>query len=246
MLYSIIGWVYESFICSVAHRKFINRGFLNGPYCPIYGCGAILVVLVLGRVSNPILLFLLGAVLTCSLEYLTSFFMEVLFHSRWWDYSDKRFNINGRVCLEGAVVFGAFSALLVKVIHPLISGYTDLIPMTAFHIMNGILLVLFISDIIITLGGFSSFNRKLKDASALFEQARVEFDEKLHDFSGSFTDALSEHLLSNESYQRLIGNINKQQRRMLKAFPRFKSVKYNSTLVTLRQHVASRKWKKKK
>lgn len=251
MLYSIIGWVYESFICSVAHKKFINRGFLNGPYCPIYGWGAILVILVLGRIGNPILLFLLGALLTCSLEYLTSLIMELLFHARWWDYSNKRFNINGRVCLEGAIVFGAFSALLVKVIHPLIIKYTDLIPMTAFHIMNGILLALFVADTIITLGGFSGFNNKLKEASALLEQARTEFGEKLSDnLSGKLTDKwsekLSEYILSNESYQRLISNINKQQRRMLKAFPSFKSIRYENTLTTLRQHVSNHKWRKNK
>ena len=76
MIYSIIGWVYESTICSIGQRKLINRGFLNGPYCPIYGTGAVLVLLVLGRIQNPVLLFFAGAALTCSLEYLTSWLME--------------------------------------------------------------------------------------------------------------------------------------------------------------------------
>ena len=115
MIYSIIGWVYESTICSIGHRKLINRGFLNGPYCPIYGTGAVLVLLVLGRIQNPVLLFFAGAVVTCSLEYLTSWLMEKLFHARWWDYSKRKFNIDGRVCLIGAVVFGAFSVVLVLV-----------------------------------------------------------------------------------------------------------------------------------
>lgn len=78
MIYSVIGWVYESTICSIGQRKLINRGFLNGPYCPIYGTGAVLVLLVLGRIQNPVLLFFAGAVLTCSLEYLTSWLMEKL------------------------------------------------------------------------------------------------------------------------------------------------------------------------
>lgn len=251
MLYSIIGWVYESFICSVSHKKFINRGFLNGPYCPIYGWGAILVILALGRIENPILLFFLGTFLTCSLEYVTSFVMELLFHARWWDYSDKRFNINGRICLEGAIVFGTFSVLLIKVIHPFIIKYTDMIPILAFHIMNAILFVLFVADITITLGGFSGFNKKLIEASALFEQVRSDLEEKLSEnHSGKLTDKwserVSERILDNEAYQRLINNINKQQRRMLKAFPSFKSINYENTLTAVRQHVASRKWKKKK
>ena len=116
MIYSIIGWVYESTICSIGHRKLINRGFLNGPVCPIYGTGAVLVLLVLGRIQNPVLLFFAGALVTCSLEYLTSWLMEKLFHARWWDYSKRKFNIGGRVCLIGAVVFGAFSVVLVLVL----------------------------------------------------------------------------------------------------------------------------------
>ena len=115
MIYSVIGWIYESTICSIGQRKLINRGFLNGPYCPIYGTGAVLVLLVLGRIQNPVLLFFAGAVLTCSLEYLTSWLMEKLFHARWWDYSKRKFNIGGRVCLIGAVVFGAFSVVLILV-----------------------------------------------------------------------------------------------------------------------------------
>ena len=115
MIYSVIGWVYESTICSIGQRKLINRGFLNGPYCPIYGTGAVLVLLVLGRIQNPVLLFFAGAVLTCSVEYLTSWLMEKLFHARWWDYSKRKCNIGGRVCLIGAVVFGAFSVVLILV-----------------------------------------------------------------------------------------------------------------------------------
>ena len=111
MIYSVIGWVYESTICSIGQRKLINRGFLNGPYCPIYGTGAVLVLLVLGRIQNPVLLFFAGAVLTCSLEYLTSWLMEKLFHARWWDYSKRKFNIGGRVCLIGAIVFCGARAL---------------------------------------------------------------------------------------------------------------------------------------
>ena len=126
MIYSVVGWIYESILCSVAQKKFINRGFLNGPYCPIYGSGAVLVILVLGKLTNPFLLFFAGALLTCSLEYLTSFVMEKLFHARWWDYSKRKFNINGRVCLIGAVVFGAFSTVLVLWIHPLVTKLTDL------------------------------------------------------------------------------------------------------------------------
>lgn len=95
MIYSVVGWIYETTLCSITDRHFVNRGFLNGPYCPIYGSGALLDVLILGRIENPFLLFILGVLVTCSLEYLTSYVMEKLFKARWWDYSDKKFNIGG-------------------------------------------------------------------------------------------------------------------------------------------------------
>ncbi|HHY52695.1 MAG TPA: putative ABC transporter permease, partial [Clostridiales bacterium] len=97
VFYSILGWVYETILCSTLEKRFINRGFLNGPYCPIYGFGALIVIVTLRSVENVVLLFLMAAVLTSTLEYITSWGMEKLFHARWWDYSHKKWNINGRV-----------------------------------------------------------------------------------------------------------------------------------------------------
>ena len=108
LLYSCIGWIYETILCSVKERRFINRGFLNGPYCPIYGVGAVVNLLALGRFTNPAMLFFAGAIMDCTLEYITSWGMEKLFHARWWDYSKKFLNINGRVCLLGAVAVRRF------------------------------------------------------------------------------------------------------------------------------------------
>ena len=86
VIYSLIGWVYESILCSVAGKKLVNRGFLNGPVCPIYGTGAVVVVFALSSLADkPVLLFLTSAILTTTLEYLTSWLMEKLFHARWWD-----------------------------------------------------------------------------------------------------------------------------------------------------------------
>ena len=115
VIYSLIGWVYESILCSVAGKKLVNRGFLNGPVCPIYGTGAVVVVFALSSLADkPVLLFLTSAILTTTLEYLTSWLMEKLFHARWWDYSQRFLNIHGRVCLRGFVAFGAMSVLVVR------------------------------------------------------------------------------------------------------------------------------------
>lgn len=237
ILYSIIGWVYESLLCSVSERKLINRGFLNGPYCPIYGFGAVLVILVLGRINNVFLLFVLGAVLTCSLEYMTSFLMEVLFHARWWDYSQRKFNINGRICLEGALIFGAFSTVLVKLIHPAMIRYTNLIPNFTFHLMSALFLIIFTTDNIITFGGFASFNARLREMTHFLEQAKLEFNEKFHDLSFNLADILPD----NPAYAALLKNINKQQRRMLKAFPGLKSSRYEHALTNIKKHIEKMK-----
>ena len=174
MIYSIIGWVYESTICSIGHRKLINRGFLNGPYCPIYGTGAVLVLLVLGRIQNPVLLFFAGALVTCSLEYLTSWLMEKLFHARWWDYSKRKFNIGGRVCLIGAVVFGAFSVVLVLVLHPFVKSLTDRLTDAAFNWICAILFVGIVSDLVVTVKGLLGTHAVFAEYAVLLQQKRKE------------------------------------------------------------------------
>ena len=127
--YSILGWACETFYCSVGSRKFVNRGFLNGPVCPVYGFGAVLVILLLRSTEkNLVALFLSGMMVTTVLEYLTSVLLEKLFHMKWWDYSRYKFQINGRVCLLNSLMFGGLSVILMRVLHPWISGMIGKIP----------------------------------------------------------------------------------------------------------------------
>ena len=140
-LYSLFGWTYETTLCSITERKFVNRGFLNGPYCPIYGAGALLVIVLFGKMTNPFQLFLCSAVVTCVLEYLTSYCMEKLFHAKWWDYSSHRFNLHGRICLEGGLIFGLLSVLIVLFVHPFVGKMTSLIPTPIRYILAGVIAV---------------------------------------------------------------------------------------------------------
>ena len=114
LLYSFVGWCGEMAYCSLGQRRLCEkRGFLNGPVCPIYGHGALLVLLALdGGCANPVFTFLWGMVLTSAVEYVTSWLMEKLFHMRWWDYSNRRFHLNGRICLRNSLLFGAACVLL--------------------------------------------------------------------------------------------------------------------------------------
>lgn len=100
IIYSFLGWFMEVCVSLWNKHKFINRGFLIGPYCPIYGWGCLAIILVVGKDTSDILGVFLKAILICSLlEYFTSYFMEKIYNVRWWDYSNKKFNINGRICL---------------------------------------------------------------------------------------------------------------------------------------------------
>ncbi len=203
IFYSFVGWTYETTLCSVSGRKFVNRGFLNGPYCPVYGFGALLDILFLRRIDNVFLLFLGGAVLTCSLEYFTSYIMEKLFSARWWDYSERKFNLNGRICLQGALVFGLLSVFLMKVLHPAVLNVTAMLSVRMLRILSSILFIIFLGDIIFTLKGMSHFRENL---------ARIRENYAREKKLGSI---LAEKLPSGEE-------LNLQQRRILRAYPKLK------------------------
>ena len=232
MIYSCIGWIYESILCSVAQKKWINRGFLNGPYCPIYGSGAVLVILILGRIQNPVLLFFLGALVCCTLEYLTSYCMEKLFHARWWDYSKRKCNLNGRICLIGAVVFGAFSVALVLGLHPLVRSVTDRIPPLWMHILCAALLCIFVTDLGITLRSLASFHTKMQELGAYLEREREAAKDKWQE-SDAYQNAVQVRSALKE-------RLNLQQRRVLRAFPtlHFKAPDREKTLQRLRDAAA--------
>lgn len=117
-LISFGGWVYETIYCSVVEGEFTKRGFLFGPTCPIYGIGALAEWLVLGQISNPIIVFIIGAVLATVIEYSTGLFLERRFKKKWWDYSMFKFNLHGRICPQASAVFGAFSVTSVFVLVP--------------------------------------------------------------------------------------------------------------------------------
>lgn len=272
MIYSVIGWVYESTICSIGQRKLINRGFLNGPYCPIYGTGAVLVLLVLGRIQNPVLLFFAGAVLTCSLEYLTSWLMEKLFHARWWDYSKRKFNIGGRVCLIGAVVFGAFSVVLILVLHPWVKSLTDRLTDTALTWICAILLVGIVSDFIVTVKGLLGTHAVFAEYAVLLQQKRRELSEKLRLGAEEGRERIrergSEELAKlreaaelgaeerekirrtteeerERFYAKLQMRLNAQQRRTINSFPQWKLTRNNEVLDGLREAMEKAKQRRK-
>ncbi len=158
LLYSVSGWVFEVIYCSIKEGHPINRGFLNGPYCPIYGVGACFVGGMLAGIGNPIALFILGAVLCCCVEYATSWVLERAFHARWWDYSHRRFNLHGRVCLAGAMLFGTAIVSVVYVIQPALNAFLAVWPTPVIDVVGAVIALCFAVDVLITAAGLTGFH----------------------------------------------------------------------------------------
>ena len=145
-LYSIFGWICEEFATYDKEKGFINRGFLIGPYCPIYGFSALIMVLILNRFTNPYVIFILSLIICTTVEYLASYFMELIFNARWWDYSNKRFNIDGRVCLKNAIYFGFMGLILIKFVNPFLETIILRFSPFTINIIFYVLLIIFILD----------------------------------------------------------------------------------------------------
>ena len=152
MVYSVAGWIMEVTCKSFEAKKFINRGFMIGPYCPIYGWGAIFITILLKRyISDWIVLFFMSMITCGILEYLTSYVMEKLFHARWWDYSRRKYNINGRICLETLVPFGLLGLTIMYITNPIILNALQSIPDNILNVIAIVLFVMFTIDGIVSL-----------------------------------------------------------------------------------------------
>lgn len=144
---AVLGWLMEVTCKLFEFRRFINRGMLIGPYCPIYGFGSVLLTAALSPISDqPVQAFLMAIALCGGLEYLTSYLLEKLFHARWWDYSKRRFNINGRVCANTLIPFGVLGLAMIYVVKPFLFGLFAQISQTALDIVCGALLALILTD----------------------------------------------------------------------------------------------------
>lgn len=165
IIYSVLGWIIETIMCSLIEKKWIkDRGFLRGPYCPIYGTGAMAMILFLSKYKDDLLTFFILAIVYASiLEYLVSYFLEKIFKARWWDYSDKKFNVNGRICLTNCVLFGFLGILVVYFINPFFSHLLSQIPQNYFIVLAIIIFAFFMIDMIISFSIISKLELNLQN-----------------------------------------------------------------------------------
>ena len=183
-LISFGGWVYETIYCSVVEGEFTKRGFLFGPTCPIYGIGALAVWLVLGQISNPFIVFIIGGFLATVIEYSTGLFLERRFKKKWWDYSMFKFNLHGRVCPQASAVFGAFSVTSVFVLVPAMLNILMLFSRHTISVMAFIVVTLYFLDTVASLlwNGPTTHHKveaAAQDASMKVEEAAQNASQKV-------------------------------------------------------------------
>ena len=206
--YSFIGWIWESAYVSVCKRQLTNRGFLTGPMLPIYGSGAVVMLCATSPVrSSEIGIFFLGMFAATLLEYITGVVMEALFQVRYWDYSDKKFNIQGHICLSSSLAWGVFTLLLIRVVHPRVSALLEQIPQT---ICFG---ALFVITIVFAIDFASSFHAAMDLRQILESLTTLKSDaEKLREHFTVLTDSVSETLRDK------LGSVKKPESARLEEF----------------------------
>lgn len=162
IIYAIIGWVIEVFYIAIRTGNYVNRGFLIGPYCPIYGIGALILLFLLEPYKgNLFSVFLLSIFLFSVLEYFTSYLMEKIFHTRWWDYSYRKYHLNGRISLSTIIPFGFAGLLVLYIVHPFIERHILSINSGFFYFIAFILLIPFSVDLWFTSVTIFKFSRKI-------------------------------------------------------------------------------------
>lgn len=221
--YSFAGWCVEVLYYFKNEHRFVNRGFLFGPFCPIYGCGAVSLVVFLDNYKNNIfILFVLAVLLTSVLEYFTGLILEKLFKTKWWDYTDDPFNIHGRVCLLYSLMWGVGEVIIIRIIHPILNNIVMNIPSLLGDILLSMIVIYFIIDFCFTLAILMQLNKMLYEfqfvpVNFLFEKPSIllistrekaidkirNFESFIGKFKFNFNNKNLRYNLSNLSYKPL-------------------------------------------
>ncbi|SHK27052.1 putative ABC transporter permease [Hespellia stercorisuis] len=233
-IYGFFGWCCEVGYAAVKSGKFVNRGFLNGPICPIYGVGVTMVVFFLTPWrDNLILLYLTSVVLVTVLEGVTGYAMDKIFHNKWWDYSGQPLNIGGYVCLLFSLVWGVACVVIVDFVHPLFSKVLSYLPFAVGVILIVVLVALLVVDLYVTSASIVKMNKHLESMEKIAKELHEISDqigeeiftrvtatmEKQEDISEEMQGHIAE---LKEKYQELSSRGSRVSRRLVRAFPKMK------------------------
>ena len=257
-VYGFLGWCTEVIFAAFKQHRFVNRGFLNGPICPIYGVGVTLVIACLEAFqSNLLLLYISSVILVTVLEGVTGWAMDKLFHNKWWDYSKLPFNIGGYVCLLFSLIWGVACVFIVYFVHPLIHQVLSLIPHTAGIALIAILGIALLSDMIVTTSAIVKFNQYLELLKHITDELHASSNQigaelyqnvmhvldmqessrqKLDDVKLEVSEEIRMQIVELKTRAQNLGEkVPKPARRLLKAFPKLESRNYKAQLELFRQ-----------
>ena len=207
VIYSFLGWVLESIVRTICERKIINTGFLIGPFCPIYGFGAIIMILFLdGFKNNIFLLFFISVIVLSLWEYLVGVLLEKVFATKYWDYSDHKFNYKGRICLTNSIAWGILGILFIRYIHPFIIQILNYVDFVYVAIIASIIAVILLIDAIISVIKIKNIKSTLDKIEEINEQIKQKLSE-LKD---------KEKISANDNIQNLINNLKTRRDRTIK------------------------------
>ena len=221
IIYAFIGWCLEVIDKYIEFKRFVNRGFLIGPICPIYGYGVLGIVLLIGSNNEDILAVFLKSILVCSvLEYLTSYAMEKIFKARWWDYSKNKFNINGRICLNTMIPFGILGTLVILVIHPLIVNFVNIFTPNVQLILAIILFTIYLVDNVISYTVLhkirSEINMTMEDNTEIIREKVLNFLENNSVLFRRFKSAYPNFIIRIEEIKKNVEIKEKEIKRKIK------------------------------
>lgn len=222
-VFSFLGWIWESVFYSLIDKhRIVNRGFMTGPYIPIYGTGALIDLLILGNITDMVLLFFVSAILCTMVEYVTSFAMEKMFNARWWDYYDMLWHLNGRICVEGFLAFGGLSVALVQWINPLTGELIGKLSPIALHIVSWTLFAAFVTDFVLSVKRAAMFEQKIRKIAEMFATVKDRMA------------AVYDTVVVETFFKKALSLLTKQEKHILTAFPAMRSVSYPGIIKSIR------------
>lgn len=237
-LYSFGGWCVEVIYAFYQNHRFVNRGFLFGPFCPMYGFGALILIVILKPAEHNLLLFfILAFVFISVLEYFTGFLLEKAFKTTWWDYSEDFLNIKGRVCLSFSIIWGVGSVIFIKFVHPFVNGNVKFIHTNVGILVLNILFFYLIIDFIATMVSIVRLNTLLSQIYDVY----IEFKNKLDNIKDSKSEVMEGYAdifkeLKNR-YEIIFEKIQHNYSRLTKAFPSFTVERVERIKVEIKEKV---------
>ena len=228
IIYSLFGWILESIYKTIYEKKIVNSGFLYGPLCPIYGIGALIMYLVLDRYKkNIFFVFALGFIILSIWEYIVGFLLEKIFKTKYWDYSEKKFNIQGRVCLINSVFWGTLGVIFIYYIHPQISKIVEQIPIKVLYYTTYGTIIYIIIDLVFSIINLNDLSKKVDKIKEIGESIKLKLSEIKKLANAPIKIKAIEQIILDLKKQEetLRENLTKKTNDLKRKFPTMKSEK---------------------